>query len=367
MNDDYMEYKDAQAAKKGDKDCPNCGGTMVFDPESGGLYCPYCDYREALPEERERSGEVTEQDFLSAENLESFSWGEDKKQVICSSCGAQIVYDALDSSAVCPFCGANHVMKPNDDKSIPPTGIIPFQVSEKQASEGFSRWLRHKLFAPRAAKKQASPEAFKGIYMPYWTYDAQTYSEYTARFGIDREYTDRNGNRRTETDWYHTSGDYMRFFDDELVFASTRHDASILRSIEPFYSDASHVKPYSPEYLSGFISERYSVGLKDGWNVARQQIENQLRSYISSDIRERNNADRVDSLRFTTEYSNITYKYILVPVWQSAFRYKDKVYQFMVNGQNGKVGGKTPVSALRVAIAILLGIAIVVLLIKMFG
>ena len=102
MNDDYMEYKDAQAAKKGDKDCPNCGGTMVFDPESGGLYCPYCDYREALPEERERSGEVTEQDFLSAENLESFSWGEDKKQVICSSCGAQIVYDALDSSAVCP-------------------------------------------------------------------------------------------------------------------------------------------------------------------------------------------------------------------------------------------------------------------------
>ena len=159
----------------------------------------------------------------------------------------------------------------------------------------------------------------------------------------------------------------MRSFDDELVFASTRHDASILRSIEPFYSDASHVKPYSPEYLSGFISERYSVGLKDGWNVARQQIENQLRSYISSDIRERNNADRVDSLRFTTEYSDITYKYILVPVWQSAFRYKDKVYQFMVNGQNGKIGGKTPVSALRVAIAILLGIAIVVLIIKMFG
>jgi len=361
-DNDYGLYTDAQANKKGDRDCPNCGATMVFDPATGGLYCPYCDHTEALPEDPNRRDEVTEQDFLAAENLESFSWGEDKKQVICSSCGAQIVYDALDSAAVCPFCGANHVMKPNDDRSIPPTGVIPFQVSENQAAENFAKWLKGKLFTPSAAKKSARPDAFKGIYMPYWTYDSDTDSDFTARYGIDTHYKDRDGNTRTRTDWYNTSGSYSEFFDDELVFASTRHDKSILQRIEPFYSDPDHVKPYSPEYLSGFISERYSIGLKDGWNVARQQIESKLNGSISTYIRRSHNADRVASLRFTTQFSNITYKYILVPVWQSAFNYKGTVYQFMVNGQNGKVGGKVPISALRVLLAVLLGIAAVILI-----
>ena len=54
----------------------------------------------------------------------------------------------------------------------------------------------------------------------------------------------------------------------------------------------------------------------------------------------------------------MTYKYILVPVWISSFMYKGKNYQFVVNGQTGKVGGKAPISALRVAIAILAGIAL---------
>ena len=114
--------------------------------------------------------------------------------------------------------------------------------------------------------------------------------------------------------------------------------------------------------VAGFIAERYSIGLKEGWESAQQTIQSQLRSDISSYVRRHLNANRADSVRFSTLYSNITYKYLLVPTWISSFKYKDKVYQFAVNGQTGKVGGKAPVSVWRVLIAIALGIILIAIL-----
>ena len=114
--------------------------------------------------------------------------------------------------------------------------------------------------------------------------------------------------------------------------------------------------------VAGFVAERYSIGLKEGWESAQQSIQWQLRSDISSYVRRHWNADRTDSVRFSTIYSNITYKYLLVPTWISSFKYKDKVYQFAVNGQTGKVGGKAPVSVWRVLFAIAMGIGLFALL-----
>ena len=105
--------------------------------------------------------------------------------------------------------------------------------------------------------------------------------------------------------------------------------------------------------VAGFIAERYSVGLQEGWESAQRTIQSSLRSDIQSYIRRHWNADRSDSVHFSTLYSNITYKYLLVPTWISSFKYKDKIYQFAVNGQTGKVGGKAPVSAWRVILFIL--------------
>ena len=122
--------------------------------------------------------------------------------------------------------------------------------------------------------------------------------------------------------------------------------------------------PYSPQVVAGFIAERYSIGLKEGWGIAQESIKKQLRSHMDQYIRRNWRCDRVDSLRFSTLYSNITYKYLLVPVWISSFKYNDKVYQFVVNGQTGKVGGHAPVSVWRVLAAIGIDLAILILLAK---
>ena len=361
---DYIDNQEEQLVSESTEDitnkkCPNCGATVTFDPATGMMHCEYCGYSRELPKP-EKGAEICEMDFESALHTESFEWGQQKKEVQCKQCGAVTIYDVLETAAVCPFCGSTSVMPAATENTIAPGAVCPFAISKEQAGERFTKWLKGKLFTPRKAKKSARPESFQGVYLPYWTYDAQTTSNFTARAGYDKRVKDKDGNTRTQTDWRHVSGVYQEFFDDVTVMASKRQTDSGVRACEPF--DFSKLVPYSPQVVAGFVAERYSIGLKEGWESAQQSIQWQLRSDISSYVRRHWNADRADSVRFSTLYSNITYKYLLVPTWISSFKYKDKVYQFAVNGQTGKVGGKAPVSVWRVLFAIAMGIGLFALL-----
>ncbi len=356
-----IEYPEEQilserTEKETDKKCPNCGATVVFDPAKGCMHCDYCGYTCELPQ-ADAENDICEMDFEAALHTGSFNWGEQKKEVQCKQCGAVTVYDALETAAICPFCGSTSVMPAATENTIAPGAVCPFTVTKDQAGERFTKWLKRKLFAPKKAKKNACPEAFQGIYLPYWTYDTHTTSNFTGRAGYDRTVEDNKGNSRTVTDWKHVSGVYQSFFDDVTVMASKRQADSGVRSCEPF--DFSKLVPYSPQVVAGFVAERYSIGLKEGWESAQKKIQSQLSSDISSYIRTHWHADRASSVRFSTLYTNITYKYLLVPTWISSFRYKNKVYQFAVNGQTGKVGGKAPVSVWRVLIAIAIGIGVI--------
>lgn len=340
-----------------DKKCPNCGATITFDPKTGKMKCEYCGYECELPNPTEENA-VVELDFESATQMESFEWGEQKKSVQCKQCGAVTIYDALETAAVCPFCGSTSVMPAATEKSIAPGGVCPFTVTKETAGESFSKWLKKKWFAPRKAKKSANPDAFKGVYLPYWTYDAQTTSSFTARAGYDRKVRKKDGNYQTVTDWKTVTGVYQEFIDDETVLASKRQENSGVKACEPF--KLSKLVPYTPQALAGFAAERYSVGLKEGWEKAQNSIHTKLRSHIETYVKSQWRCNRVSNVRFSTLYNNITYKYILTPAWISSFKYKDKIFQFAVNGQTGKVGGKAPVSAFRVILAVLLGVGVCV-------
>lgn len=335
------------------KKCPNCGATVTFDPKTGKMHCDYCGYSCELPKSEDENA-IVELDFNAAMNKESFEWGAQKKSVECKQCGAVTIYDALETAAICPFCGSTNVMPAANEKTIAPGGICPFTVTKMTAGMNFLHWLKKKWFTPRKAKKCAYPESMKGVYLPYWTYDTETTSNFSARAGYDRTVKDRDGKSRTETDWRRVSGVYQEFIDDQTVMASNREENSVVKRCEPF--KLSKLVPYTPQVLAGFAAERYSIGLEEGWKTAQDKIHNKLSSHIESYVKSEWRCDRVSSVNFSTIYSNITYKYILLPAWISSFKYKDKIYQFAVNGQTGKVGGKAPVSAFRVILAILLGI-----------
>ena len=359
--EDVMNARKASTMKETDRKCPECGGTMDYDPATGGLHCPYCDHTEEVPEKKTDKGpeRAKELDFESAQLTGNCDWGIEHKTVTCKNCGAVSVYDALEVANECPYCGSNQVMEASDVDTLAPGGVVPFKITRESAGERFKKWLGKKLFCPRKAKQSAEADSFQGIYLPYWTFDTDTSTDYNAEYGKDRK-EQRGKEETTVTDWYRTSGTYNEFIDDLLVCATDRHDRKILNAVEPFDTADNHA--YKPEYLAGFAAERYSTGLKDAWKTGRSLINKKLENNIRSRIISQYNADHVRNIRMNTTFSDITYKYLLLPIWISSFSYNGKIYQFMVNGQSGKVGGESPISALRVLLAILLGLAIIVLL-----
>ncbi len=345
-----LDAQTVSTIEETDKKCPRCGGVMDFDPATGGLKCPYCDYEQEIKIEEEQPETAQEMSFADAENTENCNWGVEKKTVLCKACGAESVYDVLEIAAVCPFCGSNQVMEASDKKTMAPGGVVPFRISDEQASQLFKNWIKGKFFCPKLAKESAKAKSFKGVYLPYWTFDTQTVSEYRADYGKDRRI--RRGDQvQIVTDWYATQGVYQAAFDDELVCATTNQNQSMLMGIEP-YNTADN-KSYKPEYVAGFAAERYAIGVKEAWESAKRSMKSKLHSSITQRIRSKYGADRVRNLIINTKYAGITYKYLLLPVWISSYTYNGTVYKFMVNGQTGKVSGRTPISVPKVIITII--------------
>lgn len=358
MENFFDENNIVSTLKETDKKCPNCDGVMNYDPKTGGMLCEFCGHTEAV-EAKESIKKAEEQDFESALNVENCDWGVEKKTILCKFCGGEAIYDALQTSGECPFCGSNQVMEAATKDTLAPNGVIPFVIDKKSCGQRFTNWIKGKLFCPNEAKKNARPEAFQGVYLPYWTFDAQTRTEYTAEYGINRTVRDRQGNTKTVTDWYRTAGVHNQFINDQIVIGTNRHKEYLIKKIEPF--DTNNAIEYKPEYVSGFVSERYSTGLKSAWEKAKEYIKTKLRSAINSKVRSEKGADELRNLAMDTAFSGITYKYLMLPVWISSFKYNGKVYQFYVNGQTGKVGGNAPISPYKVGIAILI-VAIVVIM-----
>ncbi len=367
MNEEKVEeMKMSNIEKAGDKSCPQCGATLVYSPTRRKLYCQYCDYVEEI--KKVHNDKVMEKplDFDKIEDTVSYEWGQNKKLIVCESCGAEAIYDELDAAKVCPFCGANHVMELDGLKGVmPPDGVVPFKVGRKQAAELFKKWMGSKFFAPGKAKKQAEPDSFFGIYLPYWSFDSHTATQYKGMYGIDRTVQGKDGKTYVTTDWYNCSGNYNYFVDDELVIATTKHDKGILKSVEPF--DTNNCLPYKPEYLSGFVAEKYSTGLKDAWGMGQQQIHSLLEALISDHIMRSHMASHAQIKSMSIDYLDPAYKYVVLPLWQSSFKFGGKEYHFMVNGETGKVGGKYPISVLKVILVIVIIVVIIALIYNYMG
>lgn len=352
----------ASTLEQTDKKCPACDGTLNFDPASGMLVCAYCGKSVAIDFGADGPQSAEELDFFRAKERESCDWGTQTKVVECKNCGAKTVYDALETAGECPYCGSNQVMEASDEDTLAPGGICPFAVDETAAGDCFKIWLKRRWFCPSSVKKNVGKLLFHGMYLPYWTFDTNTDSYYTARYGITRTRTVGSGkNRRTETytSWYRTDGYHKEFINDCLIKGTVRHDQAILSKIEPFNTEANVA--YRPEFLAGFVAERYSVGLEDAWENAKVSINRILENSVEREIRRYHHADKVDSIRLSTKHHDITYKYLMLPIWASHFTYRSKSYQFMVNGQTGRVGGRTPVSPWRVLLAVLIGLGLAAL------
>jgi predicted RNA-binding Zn-ribbon protein involved in translation (DUF1610 family) len=328
--------------------------------------CEYCGARNeiAQPESTGELQEINLDDFLER----NFN-NEDKVEVAvvkCNSCGATTTLSTRISSDKCPFCASSLVVKSGTTATLhKPQYVLPFGIDDKQATENFKRWLRGLWFAPSDLRHYAdSANRLAGMYLPYWTFDCKTDSSYTGQRGenytVTESYTavenGRNVNRTRQvvkTRWYPASGRVGNTFDDVLIEATTSLREDKLRALEPW--DLKNLVTYNDGYLSGFRTETYSVDVKGGYQEAKQVMEPRIHATIRADI----GGDQQMIQFVNTTYHNPTFKHILLPVWLSAYRYNNKVFQFLVNARTGEVQGERPYSALKITLAVIAAIVII--------
>ncbi len=327
--------------------CAGCGALMLWDPATSGLKCGFCGSAKGVP----RDDDYVAVEYALEHVPEALRRRDVPKVFGCDRCGAQVTFPGSTVAAGCPFCGAPHVIERvgDDETRILPQSVLPFAIDQAKAKDIWRTWLGKGLFRPRRALERAATDVMRGVYVPFWTYDTKTWSRWTAEAGYHHTYTvTSNGQTRTETrtEWRPASGQRTGFYDDVLVCASKGVDERLLRKSYPF--DLKAAQPYRSEYLSGWVAEEYVVELADGWKRAREEVNQAEISACSRDVP----GDTQRNLRVWTQHADVTWKHLLLPLWIAAYRYEDRLYTFLVNGQTGKVVGKRPVSKLRVAVAI---------------
>jgi predicted RNA-binding Zn-ribbon protein involved in translation (DUF1610 family) len=365
--------------------CPGCGAKLDFDPSQRALKCPYCGHAAAIATTDARVEERDwEAHFREAAEPETTIAGR-SSEVQCRACAAVVLLEDKVVTQRCPYCGNDLKNEPVTARSmIPPEGILPFRVDQKQATRAFRRWIAGRWFAPSDFKRLADLGRMGGIYIPFWTYDSQTFTRYTGQRGDNYQETehytdtetyferDAQGNNvpRTRTvqktrtvtkvRWTPVSGSVEHFFDDILICASRSIPDHLIAALAPW--DLERLEPFRAEFLAGFQTERYTLDLKAGFDQARGVMDGHIRALCCRDI----GGDHQQLHTVQTRYEEITFKHILQPVWLAPYRYREKVYRVVVNARTGEVVGTRPysfwkifllVAAIIAAIAIAAGVA----------
>ncbi len=371
MNDSFEEKnQDISHSLK----CKDCGALLRFSPGQQKLACKYCGAQnEIQSSESPKEIEETDYDDFIANKID-----KEEKQTVstvqCNNCGAITTLQPNITSDNCAFCASPLVIKGGTSSTIiKPKYLLPFKVDDHKAHQLFVDWLNGLWFAPNDLKKYAAlNEKLKGLYMPYWTYDANTTSKYSGERG-DYYYTTEQRqvtvNGKTEwreervrhTRWSFTSGVVTNTFDDISVLASKSLPESATDALEPW--DLKNLVPYNEGFVSGFQTECYQVEVQSGLVTAKTSMEYSIDQTIRQDI----GGDEQRISDKNINYQNITFKHILLPIWISAYLYNSKVYRFIINGQNGKLQGQRPYSVPKILLAILAALAAIVTIGAIFG
>lgn len=353
--------------------CSSCGADLVFEPGEGSLSCPYCGHKQPIPQSAKEVEELSFERHLEIRPEQMSGLAVNALEVQCQSCGAKTIFTPPEVAGRCDFCGVKIVVQAKSaDPILKPGGLLPFRITQPQASSDLKQWLSSRWFAPNDLKRFAQAESINGVYLPFWTYDTCTKTYYTGQRGEHYWETetyyerDAQGNQvqRTRqvmrTAWYNASGTVLGAFDDILIPATRSLPADRLVALEPW--DLAELKPYDPAFLSGFRAQRYQIDLGEGFEETKRVIAPAIERDVCSDIG--GDEQRIDSL--STSYYEITFKHLLLPVYAGAYRYNGKLYQILVNGRTGEIQGERPYSVWKIALLVVFLAAVITLLVLVF-
>jgi uncharacterized CHY-type Zn-finger protein len=331
--------------------CKSCGAPLRFSPIQNSLDCEFCGTKESIEKSVE---EINEYDLDQAlDYLRTHNEQELNKEITCSKCAATFTMTPYSLSSNCQFCQTPAIT--NFVKEITPESLLPFQISQKEAQRLFKKWIGSLWFAPSKLKKFVDGhKKLKGYYLPHWTYDANTYTHYQGQRGdiyyVQVEKTvivngrkERRTVQEARVRWTPVSGHVAQSFDDITIGASKTISNTILDNLSPW--NTRSLVPFNQKYLSGFDSEEYTIGLDNGYELAKLKMNHVIRQKVRADI----GGDQQQISSMNTQYKDTSYKSVLFPIWTAQFKWKKKTYNYAINAQTGKVAGERPYSWMKIA------------------
>jgi predicted RNA-binding Zn-ribbon protein involved in translation (DUF1610 family) len=346
--------------------CEACGGELHFDITSQLLKCQHCGNTHELVEVK---GEVHERDLRAALRLvragkveHTAKFLDDEKEVVCQNCGGHTTFSGSLTADKCPYC-ATPIQR--DDvhaapERLPVDALLPFSVDRKSAEGLIDKWINGRRFAPSEFKTYNRTGSFQSVYMAYFTYDADTATNYSGQRGITRTRTVGSGdNRRTETytTWTNVRGSVMNAFDDVPILANEGFEKNRIDKLEPWPTETA--KPYSAEYAAGHLARTYDHDVEECLGEATTIMEDEIRTTVRRHIG--GDQQRISSMN--VNWREMTYKHILLPLWLLTVIYNERPFQVYINGVTGEVHGSRPYSKVKIAIAATFAALLLILII----
>jgi hypothetical protein len=331
--------------------CPQCLAVTAYSATDGGLTCTHCGYYE--PPQKAVVGKGAEEFEFTIETMEraAHGWGEARKELQCQGCGAYTSVPPDTLTHTCPFCGSNKVIQREAPQDIlRPRFLIPFKIEGDACHKQAREWLGSSWMTPGSLKRLARVADFTGIYLPFWTFDSVTEADWKAEVGhtkTERYYSNGQWRTRTTTVWKWENGHIHLVHDDLLVEGTTKVSAVLLGRIKGY--NLNQLAPYEPKYLAGLQAQSYDIPLEAAWEIVRHEMRERTRQ----GCRAQASTSKIRNFSMNLDFSEESWRYILLPVYLATYFYQDQSFQVMVNGQTGTVSGQRPVDWLKVWLAIL--------------
>ncbi|NLL01292.1 MAG: TFIIB-type zinc ribbon-containing protein [Clostridiales bacterium] len=348
--------------------CSNCGADMAFDTGSGMLKCDSCGRVDSIeemagqpkaPSNAQVSYEMDEDDKKALQNAfdndyedptnedepthhPTFKEGE-ATEYNCKNCGAVLITDTQTTATKCSFCGAGIVISDRLVGSLAPESVIPFSISKAQAQEAFKKWCRKGLLTPKDFRVADRIKDITGLYVPFWLYDLNGKGEVEATCTRVRTYT-RGDWVYKETKYYHVYRKVDLNYIKVPCDASKKMDDKMMDKLEPY--PYKNLKEFKMPYLAGYIAEKYDYDDEELLPRVKSRVESYVDSYLRSTI------TGYSSVHFNRKHISVKKKrsdYALMPVWMVCYDFNQAEHTFAMNGQTGKIVGRPPISAGKVA------------------
>lgn len=325
--------------------CPCCGGGIVFDSAVQKMKCPYCDTEfeistlEAYDEELEKEKE--KKDDLAWGMPQGAGWAEGETDGLfrysCTSCGAEVIGDKTLAASKCPYCDNPMIMMDQFRGDLKPDYVIPFKLDKEAAKKKLYEHLKGKKLLPKLFKDQNHIDEIKGVYAPFWLYDASCTADARYKATKVRTWMDAR-NTYTATSYFNVTRSGELYFKNIPVDCSTKIQDDLMESIEPY--DFSAMVDFKTAYLSGYLADKYDVESAKSMERVNQRVRFSAESSLRNSVV---GYSSVSSENASVRITDSSVKYALLPVWILNTTWQGKHYLFAMNGQTGKFVGDLPV------------------------